>query len=222
MVRAREDGGSGNGGTLGAWNKACLSSALSIVPAGPRWPWRRWRSAAPTRWRRRRRSPSRRRPRSAPRGRARQPGRRHLRRVPGRPHARARRAGCCHDRPTAGSCAAPRGSNPPVGTTVKHLEMRYDAQWRPQRLAARRAGARHGGLAQDHVRRRQGRERPHRGRPTRPRRPMPSRPITVVLPNVFFGSYAALAARLAGAAVGRRAQGLHRAPGRDSRRGHRA
>ena len=91
--------------------------------------------------------------------------------------------------------------NPPVGTTVKHLEVRYDPQWRPQslQLDAQVQGVEVSlkttfadGKAVNAL---------TEGSDSTEKVDAVSAD-TVVLPNVFFGSYAALAARLAGAAVG--------------------
>lgn len=97
-----------------------------------------------------------------------------------------------------------RGSSrigPPIGTTVRQVEVRYDANWRPLSLSLEGAiqdrnvaletvfadgkatnNLKEGDDAQEKV--------------------DTVSADAVVLPNVFFGGYAALAARLVGAAVG--------------------
>jgi pimeloyl-ACP methyl ester carboxylesterase len=91
--------------------------------------------------------------------------------------------------------------NAPVGTVVKHLELRYDAQWRPRTLeleatvqgidvALKTTFA--DGKATNAL---------TEGSSSSEKIDDVSADA-VVLPNVYFGSYAALAARLTGAAVG--------------------
>jgi pimeloyl-ACP methyl ester carboxylesterase len=91
--------------------------------------------------------------------------------------------------------------NPPVGTTVKHVELHYDAEWRPrtleleavvqgQEVALKTTFA--DGKAANAI---------TEGGKTEEKVDTVSADA-VVLPNVFFGGYAALAARLRGAAVG--------------------
>jgi pimeloyl-ACP methyl ester carboxylesterase len=91
--------------------------------------------------------------------------------------------------------------NPPVNTTVKHLEMRYDPEWRPRTLEL--DASVHGvdvslrttfadGKAVNAL---------TEGTNSTEKTDAVSADA-VVLPNVYFGSYAALAARLAGAVVG--------------------
>lgn len=91
--------------------------------------------------------------------------------------------------------------NPPVGIIVKHIELRYDGAWRPRRLELE--GTVQGvdvaltttfadGKAVNTL---------TEGASSSEKADAMSADA-VVLPNVFFGSYAALAARLAGAAVG--------------------
>jgi pimeloyl-ACP methyl ester carboxylesterase len=91
--------------------------------------------------------------------------------------------------------------NAPVGTVVKHLELRYDAEWRPKGLELE--GSVQGvdvalkttfadGKAVNAL---------TEGSTSSEKIDAVSADA-VVLPNVFFGSYAALAARLAGATVG--------------------
>lgn len=90
---------------------------------------------------------------------------------------------------------------PPVGTTVRQIEMRYDAEWRPRTLSLE-------GTVQDHE---VGLETTFaEGRATSQLRDGTEKTEktdtvatdAVVLPNVFFGSWAALAARLVGTTVG--------------------
>jgi pimeloyl-ACP methyl ester carboxylesterase len=91
--------------------------------------------------------------------------------------------------------------NAPVGTVVKHLELRYDAAWRPQALdleatvqgvdVALKTAFADGKAANTLT----------EGTSSSEKVDTVSADA-VVLPNVFFGSYAVLAARLKGAAVG--------------------
>jgi pimeloyl-ACP methyl ester carboxylesterase len=91
--------------------------------------------------------------------------------------------------------------SPPVGTTVKHVEIRYDAQWRAQALeldatvqgqdVSLRTTFADGAAVNAMT---------EAGKTEEKRDPVSA--DAVVLPNVFFGGYAALAARLAGAAAG--------------------
>ena len=97
-----------------------------------------------------------------------------------------------------------RGSSrlgPPVATVVRHLEIRYDAEWRPRSLdldavvqgkdvTLKTTFA--DGKAANFL--------TEGGQSTEKNDPVS--PDPVVLPNIFFGSYAALAARLQTAAVG--------------------
>ncbi len=97
-----------------------------------------------------------------------------------------------------------RGSSrlgPPVATVVRHIEVRYDAEWRPRSLELDAAvqgkdvtletAFADGKAASVLTEGDQATEKSD-----------PVSPDPVVLPNVFFGSYAALAARLQSAAVG--------------------
>ena len=91
--------------------------------------------------------------------------------------------------------------SPPVGTTVKHLELRYDPQWRPLslQLDAQVQGV-EVSLKTTFAEGKAVNALTEGANSTEKIDPISA--DTIVLPNVFFGSYAALAARLAGAAVG--------------------
>jgi uncharacterized protein len=91
--------------------------------------------------------------------------------------------------------------NAPVGTTVKHVEVRYDAEWRPRALELDASVQGQDvtlkttfadGKAVNSI--------TEAGKSSEKIDAVSA--DAVVLPNVFFGSYAALAARLTGAAVG--------------------
>ncbi|MGD9902448.1 MAG: alpha/beta hydrolase family protein [Vicinamibacterales bacterium] len=91
--------------------------------------------------------------------------------------------------------------NAPVDTTVKHIELRYDAGWRATRLEL--DGSVQGVAVQLTTTFADGKAAntlTEGGSSTEKVDDMS--PDAVVLPNVFFGSYAALAARLAGATAG--------------------
>lgn len=91
--------------------------------------------------------------------------------------------------------------NPPVGTTVKHIELRYDSSWRARRLEL--DGTVQGVDVQLTTTFADGKAANTLTEGTSSTEKVDAiSPDTVVLPNVFFGSYAALAARLAGATAG--------------------
>ncbi|MGE0361756.1 MAG: alpha/beta hydrolase family protein [Vicinamibacterales bacterium] len=91
--------------------------------------------------------------------------------------------------------------NPPVGTTVKHIELRYDSAWRARRLEL--DGTVQGVDVQLTTTFADGKAANTLTEGASSTEKVDAiSPDAVVLPNVFFGSYAALAARLAGATVG--------------------
>jgi len=91
--------------------------------------------------------------------------------------------------------------NPPVGTTVKHIELQYDASWHARRLEL--DGTVQGVDVQLTTTFADGKAANTLTEGASSTEKVDTiSPDAVVLPNVFFGSYAALAARLAGAAVG--------------------
>jgi hypothetical protein len=91
--------------------------------------------------------------------------------------------------------------NPPVGTVVKHIELRYDAAWRARRLEL--DGTVQGVDVQLTTTFADGKAANTLTEGASSTEKVDTiSPEAVVLPNVFFGSYAALAARLAGSAVG--------------------
>jgi pimeloyl-ACP methyl ester carboxylesterase len=91
--------------------------------------------------------------------------------------------------------------NPPVGTTVKHVEVRYDPQWRP--LGLELVGTVQGTEVTLNTTFAAGKavnKLTEAGQETEKVDAISADPV--VLPNVFFGSYAALAARLVTATFG--------------------
>lgn len=91
--------------------------------------------------------------------------------------------------------------NAPVGTVVKHIELRYDAAWRP--LSLDLEGSVQGvdvALKTTFADGKAANALTEGGSSTEKIDEVSA--DAVVLPNVYFGSYAALAARLAGATVG--------------------
>lgn len=97
-----------------------------------------------------------------------------------------------------------RGSSrigPPVGTTMRQVEVRYDADWRPRSLSLEGAIQDRSVALETVFADGKATNNLKEGDATQEKVDTVSADA-VVLPNVFFGGHAALAARLVGAAVG--------------------
>lgn len=97
-----------------------------------------------------------------------------------------------------------RGSSrvgPPVGTTMRQVEVRYDADWRPRSLSLEGAIQDRSVALETVFADGKATNNLKEGDATQEKVDAVSADA-VVLPNVFFGGHAALAARLVGAAVG--------------------